>query len=74
MASFSQKGASEVHAEELLGLASIGSDPEACYCKSPGTKRNHNLLITNVLGILSLPGGIDLVPPGKQHFATILII
>ena len=50
------------------------SETEALSCNSPGTKRNHNLLITNVLEIPSLPGDINLASPGKSLFAIMLII
>ena len=44
------------------------SETEARSCNSPGTERNHNLLIANVLEIQSLPGDINLASPGKVAF------
>ena len=43
-------------------------------CNSPGTKRNHNLLITNALEITGLPGDTDLASPAKLLFVIMLII
>ena len=86
MASFSQKRASDAPAEGYTELRITGL--VLCFLlqlirkvgdaylssNSPGTKRNHNLLITNVLEILGLPGDINLASPGKWLFAMTLII
>ena len=55
-------------------VGSQESETEARSCNSPGTERNNNLLITNVLEIQSLPGDTNLASPGKLHFAIVLII
>ena len=55
-------------------FASAGSESEAHSSNSPGTKQNHNYLAINALEIQCLPGGIDLVSPGKSHFSIVMII
>ena len=55
-------------------FASAGPEYEAHSSNSPGTKQNHNYLAINALEIQCLPGGIDLVSPGKSHFSIVMII